>query len=272
MGAQLPEIREPDASPDITALYNDICTVLGTPFVNLIHRYLATIPGALQYAWSLGRDACLDGRIDAWVAATVRDAELGRIAAAGGTSLPEPAREAAARIVEAYNRANPRNLIIFSALRTILERGDLHPSSEPPPSFPTTGRAAPSSTIPPLPKLADLDAETRRLTDDLTRLQRLKGTGLVPSLYLHLATIPGAVAVAHATVAEPLRKGAVAEHAERVRTSAGAYAQQIVSARAAVPVTVYERRKEIAGAVASFTQGLIPSMVVIGDVLGRRFN
>lgn len=45
-----PEIRPQDATPDITAIYADICAVSGVPMVNLIWRHFAALPDALGWA------------------------------------------------------------------------------------------------------------------------------------------------------------------------------------------------------------------------------
>lgn len=265
--ALLPEVREADASPEIRGIYDDICNVLQGPFVNLIHRYLATIPSALEYAWSLGREACIDGRLDRWVATMVADAKLDDIPTASGPPLP-----GAARIVEIYNRQNPRNVIVFSALLTILRNHNLQPSDDAPPRFTASERTIPSTVIPSLPRFADLDAHTREQLSELAALQNLAGSGLVPSLYLHLATVPTALTVTYDTILQPLRDGVIAERVERVCIGANVAARELVPLGLRVPTPVYERRAEIADVVASFTERAIPSMVVIGNILSRRFR
>lgn len=265
--ALLPEVREAEASPEIRAIYDDICNVMRVPFVNLIHRYLATIPSALAYAWSLGREACIDGRLDRSVATMVADAKLDEIRTASGPPLPE-----AAQIVEIYNRQNPRNVIIFNALLTVLRDRNLQPSDDAPPQFAAAKRTVPATAIPSLPKFADLDPEDQRMVSELTALQNLAGRGLVPSLFLHLSAVPTALLATYDTILQPLRDGVIAERVERVRAGAGVAARQLVPLRLNVPKTVYERRAEIADVVASFTERAIPSMVVIGNVLSRRFG
>jgi hypothetical protein len=270
--ALLPEVRESEASPEIQAIYDDIRDVMRVPFVNLIHRYLATIPGALEYAWSLGREACIDGRLDGWVATMIAGAKLGDITVYAAPRLPEGTRETAQRIVEIYNRQNPRNIIIFSAFLTILRDAGAHASDVAPPRLPARKRSMRADTIPELPKFGDLDEQTRALLSELAALQRLEGTGLVPSLYLHLATAPGAVAVAYEAIAKSLRDGVIFDRVESVRASADAAACQLIPAVRALPSATYDRRAEIAQVVASFAERAIPSMVVIGHVLARQFG
>ena len=49
----LPEIEQSVAQGEIAALYQDICSTLGVPRVNLIYRYFATIEGGLASVWCL---------------------------------------------------------------------------------------------------------------------------------------------------------------------------------------------------------------------------
>lgn len=269
--ALLPEVRAVDASPEIRAVYDDICSVMDVPFVNLIHRYLATIPGALEYAWSLGRQACLDGRLDSQVVTLTASAKTEEIAQPGASSLPSDARQAVLRIVNVYNRQNPRNIIIFNALLAVLRNSDVSASDDPVAHFPShEGRV--SSIIPELPKFNDLDEHTQELLLELSALQELSGRRLVPSLYLHLATIPGAVEDAYDAIVHPLREGIIAKHVQFVRARATSLGAELVPTRHALPRALYDRRNEIADVVASFTERAIPSMVVIGDMLACLFT
>ncbi len=268
----LQEVREADASPGILAIYNDICNTLGVPFVNLIHRYLATIPGALEYAWALGRDACLDGRLDSWVTTMMVQARLDEIPVTADVALPNHAREIAARIVEIYNRQNPRNVIVFTALLRVLRDPELQPSEAIPSLLASTERRVPATTVPPLPKFVDLDEHTQQLLLELAALQRLEGTGLIPSLYLHLASVPGAVSATYDAIIGPLRDGTILERVEHVRAGASIAAQRLGPQERTAPASVYARRAEIADVVASFTERAIPSMAVIGNILARRLQ
>jgi len=265
----LPEVREIDASPEIRAVYDDICSVMDVPFVNLIHRYLATIPGALEYAWSLGREACLDGRLDNWVANISSSVGANEIATPA-TPLSQDARANALRIIDVYNRQNPRNVITFSAFLTTLRSQDLTASDDAPPRFPHRDARMPS-TIPEIPRFADLDGHTQALLLELASLQELKGSGLIPSLYLHLATISGAAEVAYETLVHPLRDGTIAKQTQIVRARAESLSAELIPTHRTLPIALYDRRTEVANVVASFTERAIPSMVVIGNVLAHRF-
>ncbi len=61
----LPEVAERDAPPKIAAIYDEMRRFTRLPLVNLIYRHLATIPGALPWAWGLLRPAFADGSLEA---------------------------------------------------------------------------------------------------------------------------------------------------------------------------------------------------------------
>ena len=51
-GDPVPSIAEVDATGEIAELYADIRESLGMPFVNLVWRNLASVPGGLKWAWT----------------------------------------------------------------------------------------------------------------------------------------------------------------------------------------------------------------------------
>jgi len=52
----LPEIRESEAEGRIATLFSDIRATQGAGNVNYVWRHLATIPGALEFAWAASRE------------------------------------------------------------------------------------------------------------------------------------------------------------------------------------------------------------------------
>ena len=60
----IPAIAESDATGDVAALYQDLRVTLGVPFVNLIWRHLATIPGGLAWVWTLTKPLYVSGELD----------------------------------------------------------------------------------------------------------------------------------------------------------------------------------------------------------------
>jgi hypothetical protein len=61
----VPAVAEAAARGETAAIFAEIRAVLGVGVVNLIWRHLATIPGALPWAWGLLRPRYADGTLAA---------------------------------------------------------------------------------------------------------------------------------------------------------------------------------------------------------------
>jgi hypothetical protein len=48
----LPELAEPQATGRIAAIYDEVRRFSGVPYVSSLQRYLATLPGVLEWAWA----------------------------------------------------------------------------------------------------------------------------------------------------------------------------------------------------------------------------
>ena len=60
-GGLLRELPEAEASGNAREIYEEIKSLCGVPMVALIYRHLATIPGALEWAWALLRPVMAAG-------------------------------------------------------------------------------------------------------------------------------------------------------------------------------------------------------------------
>ena len=87
----VPAITEAGATGEIAAIFADIRLVLGVDVVNLIWRHLATIPGALPWAWGTLPPLYADGSIAAEAAALHGDLDLPRLP----SRMRNPARQQA---------------------------------------------------------------------------------------------------------------------------------------------------------------------------------
>ena len=67
----LPELKESDASGDIARIYEEIRLYSGVPYVSTLQRYLATMPGVLEFSWAFIRPSMISGEAPeaAWLAA-----------------------------------------------------------------------------------------------------------------------------------------------------------------------------------------------------------
>src|SRR5581483_12041102 len=87
----IPAISEAEATGDIAVLYQDLRATLGVPFVNLIWRHLATVPGGLAFVWTLVKPLYVSGELDRLSAETSARVNLPSLA-----SLPDFVWESAA--------------------------------------------------------------------------------------------------------------------------------------------------------------------------------
>jgi len=60
-GTYLPELSEADATGDIARIYGEIRAASGVPYVSTLQRFLATLPGVLEYGWAVVRPAMVAG-------------------------------------------------------------------------------------------------------------------------------------------------------------------------------------------------------------------
>ena len=187
------ELPESDATGRIRDIYADIRLCLGAPMVNLVYRHMACQPGCLEWAWGVLRPLFVSGEI-----AGAAEALVGGVEGAGAFEITGPidaeAQAALVTVLDAYNRANPMNLIALELLSLALA-GDFEPASgrEDVASEPPVGEPAPI-----LPSMLDAD-QVAPETADLMRLLARQSTGggddVIPSLYRHLAHWPQCLAV-----------------------------------------------------------------------------
>lgn len=265
---QLPEIREEAAEPETRALYADIKSVMGVPFVNLVHRYLATIPGALPYAWAVARPAMLDGRMDRWVATMLGATAWPRVEAAAAVraALPDPAQaQAALAIVNVYNRANPRNVIAFGAIARFMADPSIPLADGPPPL--ELGPPAPPAPMPPLAVYAELAPPVQAAIADLATREHIERDGIVPSLFLHLAAWPQLLTALRDALAPMLASGAM--DAAIASIVAAARGPQSELRSPSMPRSVAAQRESIGVTLAAFAGAGMPRMVVFGHLIAE---
>ena len=270
--AQLQEIREEEASDEILAAYDDVRATMGVPFVNLIHRYLATIPDALPFLWARVKPAFADGRIDAAVDAVFRDSSLvpldeeaqRRIA----SSLDASDAVAASRVIDVYNRGNPCNLIVFHALIRFIESasgGAVESASGG--AVESAGVAGRTSGLPGMPRLlrlAELPPPLRSAIERLVAAQGLSETGIVPSLWLHLAHWSALIETASDVLVPLYEAGTLPGQVASVIEVAKKCAADIVIPSASLPPSLVAHRAQVLDVLRAFTTGAIPNMVVAG--------
>jgi hypothetical protein len=204
----IPAIAEGDATGETAALYADLRSTLGLPFVNLIWRHLATIPGGLAWVWTLTKPLYVSGeleRLSHQTAALVTFPSLAPLpdVVFDAATIDRDARLVITAMIESYNHANGVNFLALLTAVSVLRDG-LPAISGIKPAPVSLGRdtiAAPA--LPPLPGLSQLPPHVLTLVHRLDGLGRLGSSEAVASLYRHLAHWPAFLAIAY-TAVEPL--------------------------------------------------------------------
>ena len=196
-GDPVPAITENDATGEVAELYADIRKTLGIPLVNLIWRNLATMPGALAWAWSSVRPLYESGRIQNEALALIEGQQLPAVPRFPAASLRAVGVDAEAEgvirgILDSYDRSNPLNLIALSTLLAILRNEIADETARP-------AERGPQHPIDPqLPALVNLHEaldETAELVRAVNRLGARDRDHILVSMPRHLAHWPGFLAL-----------------------------------------------------------------------------
>ena len=155
--------------------------------VNLVYRHLATVPGALEWAWYTVGELFEEGVFAARskvLVPTPEDMTRHRLSMkAAGLSAAEAGQVIAT--LDAYNRANPMNALSLRVIALALESGR--------PATPVVLVAPPPADLPallPMMPLEGLDAATMALMHKLARLTTGRESRIIPSLFRHFAPWP----------------------------------------------------------------------------------
>ena len=270
----VPAITEAGATGEIATIFADIRLVLGVDVVNLIWRHLATIPGALPWAWRTLRPLYADGTIAEEAAALRGDLALPRLP-------PFPAETFVAAglldddistirdILAAYDRTNAMALVALSALLRQLEdepRALAAASLQPTDAL---YKLPPPIPLPSLPSMAELAPPTAELVLILNRLGTRRHDPILASMYRHLAYWPAYLALAWTLIAPLNADGSldrlIANAANKAQERSAHLMTQLlaVSARPIDPGL----SAAIRSAIDPFTSVVIAKMVVICAVL-----
>ena len=264
----LPELAEADSPADIREIFAEIRQWTGGPIVALIFRNLATTPGMLEEVWGAIGPLFRTGQMQeaAWrvTRETVRADILPPIEAHARAviGLTDAAHDSLRNLFDAYNRANPVNLLSMLSLLARL-RGDRQARP-----VIATGWAPPRAIVGALPSMTPLDImapEVRRLINDFGFGDRVKLDPVVPSLYRHLTGWPGYLGVLHVTLVPRFRDGSIVSMTQQLHQSMAKEAESI--ADFLPPLPHLAAAPHVSETLAQFTTSIIPSMIVVGHAL-----
>ncbi len=257
--AMLAELQESAATGRIAEIYEEIRRFSGVPYVSSLQRYLATLPGALEWAWDALRPAMVSGVIPetAWrLAATVR-----LPVAAAGVAVEDPV--AVRNIAANFVRVSPVNLLMGACLRLLLNGA--RPSG--------AGFAAvwePPAMLAPMPGNVDPGALPEGQRAVLMRFAtEMNGKPFVPALYRQIAHWPGVLAWLADTLEPLFAAPETLATGAGFRAAAGEAAGQIVAGLPGLPdapAPDAETARQVLGAVERYAQ-TSPEMTMFGQLI-----
>jgi len=246
-----PAVAEAAAAGDTAALFADIRATVGVRVVNLVWRHLATLDGALPWAWSAVKPLYLRGIVDRSVIdfrAAMLVPTLGSL-----TGVEPPSVDA---VLASYDHSNAINLFALGALVARL-RDDVAVGS-PPHAGPRL--VAPDVTLPKLADEADVPAETWQRVLRLNRLGDRPEPLILASMYRHLAHAPAFLERLEAAMIPSAADGSLDRAIAANRASAADQARRLAQAIATGPPP---DRVKIEAAVSAFVDHAIGKMVTI---------
>ncbi|MEC7489445.1 MAG: hypothetical protein VYA17_07645 [Pseudomonadota bacterium] len=268
----LAEINADDATGDTKRIYEAIEVALGVRLVNLVYRHLATVPGALEWAWAVVGQPFQTGVIKEHsevLVSLVTGVNDGQLAKGGGSEVGSCLTSTEHSIVcdtlSAYNRANPMNAIGLLVIALALKAGRPARFHRP--------EVVISTTLPELLPLGRLEGLNPQITETLNTLASLTADGeprIVPSLYRHFINWP-AFLTELVDWLEPLSTGGTIDRISmQILVRANEIAKQVFSELPVVePVSVspdIETRSTLIKTIEIFPP-TICRMIVIGAML-----
>jgi hypothetical protein len=263
-------IPEADAVGEIADIFADIRATLGVPVGNLIWRHLATIEGALPWAWQSLKPLYERGVIAA--EATSLRAGIPVVSCAG---LSGPALAAAGltdgdlgrieMILQSYDRSNAMNLVALGALMAKLDGADGRQTVPSPSALSVPQSVSSPAVSGEMPALLALDAmppTVRALVEDLNRIGGRDE--ILPSMYRHMAHWPAYLALIHVLVARFDGDGQLVPLIEKVAAD-GYNRGASISTGMARPAAALDPGNEgpVRDALVSFSDGPLAKMTTI---------
>ena len=182
----LAELSEESATGRIAEIYDEIRRFSGVPYVSSLQRYLATLPGVLEWAWDALRPAMVSGAVPKAGWRLAREFRLSPAVRVNAVTLGvDTAGVAAIRNIAAnFVRVSPVNIVTGACLAQLLNGG--RPAGS---GFPNTW--APLPMLPPMPGNADLASLPPDQRAVLMRFAtEVDGKPFIPALYRQIAHWP----------------------------------------------------------------------------------
>jgi hypothetical protein len=196
-GDPVPSISEDAATDEIAVLYADIRQTLGVPLVNLIWRNLATVPGALAWAWQsvkpLYESRWIQSEaVDLIASQRLPDAPAWPLAVLRAVGVDQLAERSVRDVLDSYDRSNPLNLIALNVLLAILRNDPVSVAARP---TVDRQRTRIDISLPTLVNLDEIAGDVAALVRAVNRLGAGERDHILVSMPRHLAHWPGFLAL-----------------------------------------------------------------------------
>lgn len=192
-------VAEADAHGEIADIYDDIRQTLGVDVVNLVWRHLATIDGALPWAWACVRPAYVAGAVAAEAQQMKQSLTLPQLpvlspdllAACGVSS---DALSSIRSIQLSYDRSNSMNFLALAALADCeINTSGGHDGISGPAI--EVGQEPGIGALPALPPLNETGPELYALLERLNSLAQTRDDVIMASMYRQLSYWPAYLAL-----------------------------------------------------------------------------
>ena len=213
----VPAITEAEATGETAEIFADLRETLGVNVVNLVWRHIATVPGALAWAWATLRPIYVSGAVGLEARRLRSELVTPALSVWPGSALRcvevDATSEATIRrVLASYNRSNALNLVALSAL---VRHIDGAPSSAA--ALVVTASSPERGIEGSMPKLLALDEVSKDTADLILKINLLSDRHhgrIVASMYRHLAHWPGFLALCYAQLAPLAADGRIAQMIE----------------------------------------------------------
>lgn len=257
------------------AIYQSISRLTAVDRPALVFRTIAATPGALAWCWRRIGPLYEHGLVQeaGWRIGPALKLPSGLGISPEALSLVNigPCEQLkVVRALEAYNRVNPCNLIAIGVLIHALNKsGDtpLHPKiplsqqqwMPPEPIIPVTTMVEPEHISPDISRLISQLSLDQSNNDQPV---------LVPSLYRHLANVPGFLALASILLRPLLQQGQIHELVNQVREQALQESGRLFMMFTAQSADAPNHPEHLTDIFERFSWK-IPEMIVVGEILRR---
>jgi hypothetical protein len=264
----LGEVLEHQASGQIAVIYDEVRRFSGVPYVSSLQRYLATMPGVLEWAWGAVRPAMVSGAIPkaGWrLARSVRISPLPRVSppVLRVWGVDHAGLAAIRNIAENFVRVSPVNLMTGACLRLLLTGtrqggSGFHNAWQPPRMLAPMPGNVDLATLPPEERAVLMQFGTE-----------MDGKPFVPALYRQLAHWPAFLGWLATELGPRFGTAETARAGADFRDAAWKEAPAIVArlpGPQAIPLTSAEFVPRILNAIEGYAK-TSPEMVMFGQLI-----